>query len=173
METSCALPTGTLTFPVHGHRGLDAAAEGARAGGLPRAARDPLPGDSVGDRAKRRNRGRSGGRLVACRLPQHRSCDRDSGRDPVGARGATLARGAHVAVRMGMHTGEVTPARRPTSASPSMRPHGWASQPKLRRSCSAPRRRASCGRTFPSQALCAISANAASVGPAPRATLRA
>jgi hypothetical protein len=72
--------------------------------------------------------------------------------------------GVQVRVRMGMHTGEARRRGGLTSVSPSMRPHGWAGQPRVGRSCSARRRPRSCGGTFPSQAVCAIWANAASLG---------
>ena len=87
--------------PLHGRRGIDPAARGARRGGLRRRAR-PAPGDRA-RRARRARRCRGGhaGRRVLLRV-RHRHAQPSRARP----RSRTALAAGPVRVRIGVHTGE-------------------------------------------------------------------
>ena len=99
MRWVMSLPAGTVTFPVHRHRGLDAAAGRARPGGVCRGVVDAPARASCGVRGARRRRGGHAGRLVLRRVPARRCA--------VAAawRARPLSAAGPIAVRMGLHTG--------------------------------------------------------------------
>ena len=91
---------------LHGHRGIDAAAQAA-AGSLRRGARGSPADPARGLRRTRRARDRHAGGLVLRRVPAGEGRRRGGGRVPAPAGASTTwPDDAQLRVRMGIHTGE-------------------------------------------------------------------
>ena len=111
--TAATLPGRDGHVPVHRHRGLDAAAPGARRRAYGDACgRAPgVVGEAVEARGRRRVRAR--GRRATSRLPDRAGAAVRAAVDgPARARRAAVAGRRDVRVRMGLHTGEAGRRRR-------------------------------------------------------------